>query len=146
MREEDRMLSYFKGLGDENRLRLIHLLMHHSLCVCEIEVLLELTQSNASRHLGVLRQQGMIQSSKEGQWVHYKVADNFVEENFMLVQYLEAGFAKEGIFVDDRHRAASYLRSGYTCQDIRRDKDLVIAYLAAQDQSESGQITQEDMS
>lgn len=126
------MLSYFKGLGDENRLRLVHLLMHHSLCVCEIEVILDLTQSNASRHLGVLRQQGMIQSSKEGQWVHYKVAEDFVAENPWLIQYLEAGFAKEGIFTEDRDRAASYLSSGYTCQDIRKDKNKVMTYLAEQ--------------
>ncbi|WP_199172686.1 metalloregulator ArsR/SmtB family transcription factor [Petrotoga sp. 9PWA.NaAc.5.4] len=44
------MEELFKSLGDENRLRILNLLMQQQeLCVCELEVLLEMTQSNVSK-------------------------------------------------------------------------------------------------
>ena len=45
----------FRALGDETRLRIVALLSHGELCVCHIEAALDLNQSTASRHLGILR-------------------------------------------------------------------------------------------
>ena len=42
---------YFKGLADNNRLRIINLLMHGELCGCDIQYVLEASQPNVSRHL-----------------------------------------------------------------------------------------------
>lgn len=66
---------FFKALGDETRLRIVALLSHGELCVCHVEAALGLTQSNASRHLGILRASGIVDSRRELSWVFYRLAD-----------------------------------------------------------------------
>ncbi len=45
------LVVILKALADETRLRMLHLLKDRELCVCEIEEVLGIQQSNASRHL-----------------------------------------------------------------------------------------------
>lgn len=47
--------SIFKALGDTNRLRIVNLLLHGELCVCDIQYVLENSQPNISRHLAYLK-------------------------------------------------------------------------------------------
>ena len=82
------MTDIFKALSDETRLRMLSLLFNGEMCVCEIEACLNLTQSNASRHLTVLKNLGIVSSSKKAQWTYYKLNDKFCIENSGLVSYL----------------------------------------------------------
>jgi ArsR family transcriptional regulator len=63
-----------KALGDTTRLRIVALLAHGELCVCHLEAAIELTQSNTSRQLAVLRAAGVVEARREGSWVHYALA------------------------------------------------------------------------
>ncbi len=65
----------FRALGDETRLRIVALLSHGELCVCHIETALDLNQSTASRHLGILRTAGVVDCRREGTWVYYRLTD-----------------------------------------------------------------------
>lgn len=65
---------FFKALADENRVRILRLLMLREMCVCEIMVALNLTQPTASHHLGILEKEGIIKRRKEGKWVFYAIA------------------------------------------------------------------------
>lgn len=123
------MLAIFKSLCDENRLRLLNLLMHYELCVCEIEVVLGLSQSNVSRHLGVLRKEKIITGSKDGQWVHYKADDRFLNDHGQLANYLREGFKKEPPFIHDLEKCDVYKKSSLNCQDITSDKSKVENYI-----------------
>jgi ArsR family transcriptional regulator len=120
------MTELFKALGDENRLRLLNVLDHKALCVCEIEVLLEMTQSNASRHLSKLRAVGILSSEKDAQWVHYKISDAFIETNRTLYMYLKEGFEKRESFINDLKRLERYTNKGLNCQYIASDKEYVL--------------------
>ena len=74
------LLSMTKALADGGRLRVIGALFRiDSLCVCEIVELLGLSAPTVSRHMGVLQNAGLVQSSKEGQWVFYRLAETFPE-------------------------------------------------------------------
>ena len=64
----------FRALGDETRLRMIALLGHGELCVCHVEQALDLTQSNASRHLSILRAAGLVEVERRGGWAYYRLA------------------------------------------------------------------------
>jgi ArsR family transcriptional regulator len=64
----------FRALGDETRLRIVALLSHGELCVCHIEKALGLSQPNVSRQLGILRAAGVVDSRRDGTWVHYSLA------------------------------------------------------------------------
>lgn len=121
------MLEIFKALADENRLRILHLLMNHSLCVCELETVLEMTQSNVSRHLAKLRSVGLISSSKDAQWIHYQYDQGF--KGKQLVDFLKGNFEETKPYQNDLFRCRIYQESGYDCQTIRSDKDLVLSYI-----------------
>ena len=73
-----------KALADENRIRILNLLRNDELCVCDIEAVLGIKQSNASRHLNRLKVAGIIDSEKKSQWVYYRLKDDtFVKFPFI---------------------------------------------------------------
>ena len=82
------MVEIFKALAEESRLRIIAILMHDEMCVCEIEDCLDMNQSNVSRHLTALKRCGILQAFKKAQWVYYKIDNNFIEKNPDLFTYL----------------------------------------------------------
>jgi ArsR family transcriptional regulator len=60
-----------KALADPNRLRILNLLGDRTLCVCDLEEILGLQQSNLSRHLAKLKQAGLVTSQKKGLFIYY---------------------------------------------------------------------------
>lgn len=83
------MIDIFKALSEESRLRIISLLIDREMCVCEIESCLGLTQSNASRHLTLLKTCGILESYKNAQWSYYRINENFKKDNVDLWNYLK---------------------------------------------------------
>ena len=77
-------VEIFKALSDENRVRILNILKEGELCVCEIESILGMTQSNASRHLNKLKSLKIIEADKKEQWVYYSIDKNFISENEIL--------------------------------------------------------------
>ena len=65
----------FKALGDQTRLRIIGLLRAGEICVCDIHGSLGLPQPTVSRHLAYLRKTGLVDTRKDGLWVHYRLAE-----------------------------------------------------------------------
>ncbi len=64
----------FKALSDETRLTIMGLVFRHGhLCVCEVEKILGITQSKASRHLRYLRDAGVLEDEREGLIVNYRL-------------------------------------------------------------------------
>ena len=82
------MVDIFKALSEENRLRILALVMEDEMCVCEIEECLNMTQSNVSRHLTALKKCGILDSYKKAQWTYYKIDNNFIEKKPDLFAYL----------------------------------------------------------
>ena len=68
-------IKVMKALSDPNRVKMIKLLQHRVMCVCEIQEALRLAQSTASKHLRILEEAGLIAYSKDGTWVNYRLAD-----------------------------------------------------------------------
>ncbi len=67
-------VDFFKCLADETRLRCLLLLNGRpELCVCEITHALALSQPKISRHLALLRTQGLLQDRRKGAWVYYRL-------------------------------------------------------------------------
>ena len=82
-----------KALADETRLRILHVLADlGELCVCDIEAGLDITQSKASRHLGVLKQAGLIKARRDGTWIHYGIHDDLSESTTAIVAGIGATF------------------------------------------------------
>jgi ArsR family transcriptional regulator len=67
------MESLFKALADETRLRILGLLLSGEVCVCDIHESLKIPQPKASRHLAYLRRAGLVETRREGLWIHYRM-------------------------------------------------------------------------
>jgi len=67
-------ISTAKAISDSTRLRMLKLLEGGELCVCEIMAILLLGQSTASKHLGILKAAGLMESRKEGTWSYYRLS------------------------------------------------------------------------
>jgi ArsR family transcriptional regulator, arsenate/arsenite/antimonite-responsive transcriptional repressor len=68
------METVFKALADATRLRILGLLLTGEVCVCHIHQSLKIPQPKASRHLAYLRRSGLVETRREGLWVHYRLA------------------------------------------------------------------------
>lgn len=64
----------FRAFSDRTRLRILHLLRHGELCVCDIVDVLGVPQPKASRHLAYLRKAGLVISRKGGYWTYYSLS------------------------------------------------------------------------
>ncbi|MGE5294518.1 MAG: ArsR/SmtB family transcription factor [Solirubrobacterales bacterium] len=62
-----------KAMADANRLRVLVALAGGELCVCQIVELLQLAPSTTSKHMSILRQARLVESRKEGRWMHYRL-------------------------------------------------------------------------
>lgn len=62
----------FKALGDEVRLRVLHLVRDDEVCVCDLMELLGMAQGTLSHHLAVLHQGGLVTVRKQGRWNYYR--------------------------------------------------------------------------
>jgi len=74
------LLQVMKALSDETRIRILYLLKDGDLCVCELELLLEINQSNASRHLNKLTNAKILEFYKVAKYVYYKINPEVIEE------------------------------------------------------------------
>ena len=65
--------ALFGALGDVTRLRILGLLLTGEVCVCDIHESLKIPQSKASRHLAYLRRAGLVETRRDGLWIHYRL-------------------------------------------------------------------------
>ena len=100
-------MTIFKALSDETRLRILKLLEHGELCVCDIVVAFDMIQPKVSFHLSVLKQAGLLKGRKEGKWMHYRIDDSDLFKRFLVLSLLER-IPQEDI-EDDRKRLEAFL-------------------------------------
>jgi ArsR family transcriptional regulator len=67
------MEALFKALADATRLRILGLLLTGEVCVCDIHESLKIPQPKASRHLAYLRRTGLVETRRDGLWIHYRL-------------------------------------------------------------------------
>ena len=104
--------QHFKGLADATRLRMLNLLFQGELCGCDIQYVLDLSQSNVSRHLNYLKRVGLVQDRRDGYRVFYKLADSSDRSRALLLEYLQHVFAREAVFANDLKSLKSAIRHG----------------------------------
>jgi ArsR family transcriptional regulator len=74
-----RISPLLRALADPVRLRLLSLVASHEgkeACVCDLHEAFELSQPTISHHLKVLHEVGLLDRSKRGVWVYYRVDEN----------------------------------------------------------------------
>ena len=67
-------LTFFKCLSEDTRLKSMLLITQkQELCVCDLQVALDLSQPKVSRHLAELRKCGLLNDDRRGKWVYYRL-------------------------------------------------------------------------
>ena len=80
----DVVSEVFKLCGDPTRVGILCTLSRHSLCVCELASVLNMSSSAISHQLRLLKQVGLIRSHRAGKSVVYSIADPHIEDIFAL--------------------------------------------------------------
>lgn len=98
----EQLSAYFKSLADPTRLRILHLLLHRgTVCGCELQHVLGISQPNISRHLTYLKNSGLVVCRREGPRVCYSLLDAG-EPHRHLFGLLEQLFRSEPVLRQDR--------------------------------------------
>jgi len=99
--------SIHRLLGDEARLRLLRVLAADRFNVSELTGILGLAQSGVSRHLGLLREAGLVEEARDGSFTFYRLASGATAPHDPLWQLLDAEFDS---MADDRAVRADLAR------------------------------------
>lgn len=111
----DADLEVFKACADQTRLRILFLLRARELCVCELVEILKMPQGKISRHLGVLKHAGLVQSRREGTWIYYALqrADTGLKRR--LHDYLKKEANQHPSLARDLAHLQQLARAGTIC-------------------------------
>ncbi len=91
-------VEIFKALSDEARIRILSLLFHkQEMCVSDLELVLDFTQTKTSRHLLYLRNTGLVGTRKTDQFVFYYIKDELKDVLSPLLRYME----KDSVLLSD---------------------------------------------
>jgi len=101
----------FRGFSDPSRLSILNALRDGPLTVSEIVEATGLSQSNASNHLGCLRDCGLVVAEQEGRYVTYHLSDDRVGELLALAESLLADVAR-GVYECTRYNAPKESKRG----------------------------------
>ena len=69
------LIKVMKALADPNRVKILKLLQHKTMCVCELQGALGISQPSVSKHLRILEEAGLVDFVKDGLWVNYFLTD-----------------------------------------------------------------------
>lgn len=76
----DMVVSFFKVLGDNTRIRILSALRQHEMCAGDIAVLLDMTKSAVSHQLAIMRQMRQVKTRRDGKNIFYSLDDNHIVE------------------------------------------------------------------
>ncbi len=68
-------IKVMKAVSDPNRVKILKMLQHKVMCVCELQAALKIAQPTVSKHLKILEDAGLVGFKKDGIWVDYYLTD-----------------------------------------------------------------------
>ena len=74
------LAARFKALADPTRVAIVNCLAAaDEVCVCDLNARFELSQPTISHHLRILREAGLVESSRRGTWAYYRLVPEAIE-------------------------------------------------------------------
>ena len=79
-RAADELAGRFRALADPTRVAIVSRLSGAAeLCVCDLTAAFDLSQPTVSHHLKVLREAGLVESTRRGTWAYYRLVPDAIE-------------------------------------------------------------------
>ena len=110
------LIKAIKALSDETRLRIIKILLERECCVCEVMQALDISQTRASRNLGILQDADFLKTRRDGLWIVYSIdwetANQYASS---LARLLKESRISSDLLAKDRERLKHAKRVGPGC-------------------------------
>ncbi|MCK5671916.1 MAG: winged helix-turn-helix transcriptional regulator [Spirochaetales bacterium] len=103
----EKIIQKFKAMGDENRFRILMLLLERPLCVCELLEVLDIKGGTLSAHLKILKNVDLISHKKEGRWIIYSISSN---DNKKYLEKIEQELEDNKIIQNDKMKIGKISR------------------------------------
>ncbi len=97
----DNIIQIYKALSEEIRLRIIMLLTHGELCVCDLMEIFQETQSKISRHLAYLKHSGFVKNRRVGTWMHYSLKESMDKYKLAHISFMKQYLSEMAPFKND---------------------------------------------
>jgi len=68
-------IKVVKAISDQNRVKILKMLQHKIMCVCELKSALGIAQPTVSKHLKILEEAGLVYCKRDEKWVNYYIAE-----------------------------------------------------------------------
>lgn len=78
----EKLLNFLKCTADENRFKILKLLLDGSHCVCQLQEILDKSQSSISQHLSYFKKLDLLNEEKSGKWTYYSI-DRNIYDNYL---------------------------------------------------------------
>ena len=98
------LVKIYECLCDVTRLRLLHVLAQGPLCVCHFQAVLREPQVKISKHLGYLRERGMVKCERDGNWMVYSLPAKTSKELRANLACLQDCVRENAVFRRDLER------------------------------------------
>lgn len=79
----------FKALCDENRIKILQLLLDGEKCACKLLEEMNITQPTLSHHMKILVDSDIVNGRKEGKWMHYSISETGIDKAIEYLMYLK---------------------------------------------------------
>ena len=86
---EKQTATIFKAFCDENRIKILQLLIDGEKCACKLLEAMNITQPTLSHHMKTLLDSGIVNGRKEGKWMHYSISKEGLEKAQKYIDYLK---------------------------------------------------------
>ena len=119
------LIKATKALSDETRLRILNLLLERECCVCEVMQALGISQSRASRNLGILQNAGFLKARRDGLWIVYSIDWQAANRHAIsLAKLLRESPIANKILEKDKQRLRHTKRIGPGCRQKKTKKNI----------------------
>ena len=88
--DEKRLAEIFKAFCDENRIRILRLLLSGEKCACKLLEEIDISQPTLSHHMKILCDSGVVVGRKEGKWMHYSISRDGIEKAQKYLDFLKS--------------------------------------------------------
>ena len=105
------LMLVLKALADKNRMRIVKMLEKKNMCVCELAAVIGIKQPSVSKHLVILKNAGLIQDKRNGQWIDYSLCRARINEYAPVLQVaVKKWLNDDPLIVSDRQKAKTLSR------------------------------------
>ncbi len=109
------LTELFKAMADNTRIRIVNILKNGgTLCGCDLESILDISQVNLSRHTAKLKSAKIVKAEKKAQWVYFTLNEELLNKYTFLREAFERNIY-EDVLKKDLEKMNIYLKNKKNC-------------------------------